>query len=65
MHNFFDNPYLPGAKCVDGSVKDQTGEGLEYHVVGQIRTKPGRGDRLVLLNLGLQGCNLGTLKILV
>ena len=45
---------LTGAKCVEGSVKDPAGEGLEYHVVGQIRTKPGRGDRLVYLKLQIQ-----------
>ena len=36
-----------GAKCVEGGCEDPLGEGVDYHSVGQIRTKPGRGDRKV------------------
>lgn len=34
-----------GAKCLDGEKnRDQKQAGLGYHVVGCVRTKPGRGD---------------------
>ncbi|XP_018670088.2 tRNA-specific adenosine deaminase 1-like isoform X2 [Ciona intestinalis] len=34
-----------GAKCVDGENSDSHGEGINYHCVGSLRTKPGRGER--------------------
>lgn len=35
-----------GAKCLDGETKqDPHLPGTAYHVVGAVRTKPGRGDR--------------------
>ncbi|KFP81234.1 tRNA-specific adenosine deaminase 1, partial [Acanthisitta chloris] len=34
-----------GAKCVPGELDDARTPGLEYHRVGLLRVKPGRGDR--------------------
>lgn len=39
-----------GAKCVENGQQDKKGEGVEYHTVGEIRTKPGRGDRTLSLS---------------
>ncbi|KAJ7374534.1 tRNA-specific adenosine deaminase 1 [Desmophyllum pertusum] len=36
--------YRTGAKCVPGGEQDPHQSGLEYHTVGVLRTKPGRGD---------------------
>ena len=33
-----------GAKCVKGGAQDPRTPGAEYHTVGLLRTKPGRGD---------------------
>lgn len=33
-----------GARCVYGGAQDLKAPGLEYHVTGALRTKPGRGD---------------------
>lgn len=33
-----------GAKCVSNEPLDSKEEGLDYHTVGALRTKPGRGD---------------------
>lgn len=33
-----------GARCVHGGAQDLKAPGLEYHVTGALRTKPGRGD---------------------
>ena len=33
-----------GAKCVTGGVQDSKLPGINYHVIGTLRTKPGRGD---------------------
>nr|XP_026693019.1 tRNA-specific adenosine deaminase 1-like isoform X2 [Ciona intestinalis] len=34
-----------GAKCVAGENSDRHGKGINYHCVGSLRTKPGRGER--------------------
>ncbi|XP_043846124.1 tRNA-specific adenosine deaminase 1 isoform X2 [Dromiciops gliroides] len=37
--------YRTGAKCVPGEAGDTQKPGIEYHQVGLLRVKPGRGDR--------------------
>ncbi|XP_025936877.1 tRNA-specific adenosine deaminase 1 isoform X5 [Apteryx rowi] len=37
--------YRTGAKCVPGELGDAQKPGIEYHCVGLLRVKPGRGDR--------------------
>ncbi|XP_062442605.1 tRNA-specific adenosine deaminase 1 isoform X3 [Rhea pennata] len=37
--------YRTGAKCVPGELADAQKPGIEYHRVGLLRVKPGRGDR--------------------
>ncbi|XP_056680447.1 tRNA-specific adenosine deaminase 1 isoform X2 [Monodelphis domestica] len=37
--------YRTGAKCVPGEAGDTQKPGIEYHRVGLLRVKPGRGDR--------------------
>nr|XP_020819198.1 tRNA-specific adenosine deaminase 1 isoform X2 [Phascolarctos cinereus] len=37
--------YRTGAKCVPGGAGDAQKPGVEYHQVGLLRVKPGRGDR--------------------
>ncbi|KAK5640403.1 hypothetical protein RI129_011214 [Pyrocoelia pectoralis] len=40
-----DDIYRTGAKCVpSGNMQDPLLEGANYHVLGAVRTKPGRGD---------------------
>lgn len=39
-----------GAKCVENGEQDKKSDGAGYHAVGQIRTKPGRGDRTLSLS---------------
>ncbi|XP_076358814.1 tRNA-specific adenosine deaminase 1-like [Tachypleus tridentatus] len=39
-----------GAKCVPGDYQDSQGEGVDYHVTGVLRTKPGRGERTLSLS---------------
>jgi len=40
-----------GAKCVAGQQKqDALGPGLQYHVTGVLRTKPGRGERTLTMS---------------
>lgn len=40
-----------GAKCLQHDDKqDSFGSGIDYHVVGPLRTKPGRGDRTLSLS---------------
>ncbi|CAK1546143.1 unnamed protein product [Leptosia nina] len=54
-----------GAKCLQDSIQDLKLPGAEYHILGQVRTKPGRGDRTLSvscsdkiarwIHLGIQG----------
>ncbi|KAL4706612.1 hypothetical protein ACJJTC_009024, partial [Scirpophaga incertulas] len=37
--------YRTGAKCLPNSEQDLKCPGAGYHLLGQVRTKPGRGDR--------------------
>ncbi|XP_069491561.1 tRNA-specific adenosine deaminase 1 [Ambystoma mexicanum] len=37
--------YRTGAKCVPGDFHDSLSSGIDYHRVGLLRVKPGRGDR--------------------
>ncbi|XP_047510074.1 tRNA-specific adenosine deaminase 1 [Pieris napi] len=57
--------FRTGAKCLENSKQDPKLPGTEYHLLGQVRTKPGRGDRTLSLScsdkiarwihLGIQG----------
>ena len=42
--------YRTGAKCVPGDPQDSRLAGTEYHNVGQLRTKPGRGDKTLSMS---------------
>ncbi|XP_008205328.1 tRNA-specific adenosine deaminase 1 isoform X1 [Nasonia vitripennis] len=43
--------YRTGAKCVDSDERQDPHEkGINYHTVGPLRTKPGRGDRTLSLS---------------
>ncbi|XP_078608657.1 tRNA-specific adenosine deaminase 1-like [Branchiostoma floridae x Branchiostoma japonicum] len=42
--------YRTGAKCVPGGLQDPLQGGLDYHQVGVLRTKPGRGERTLSLS---------------
>ena len=46
IHTHLEPPdiHRTGAKCVKGETQDPRLPGAKYHVVGVIRTKPGRGD---------------------
>ncbi|KZS18938.1 tRNA-specific adenosine deaminase 1 [Daphnia magna] len=54
-----------GAKCVEGGPQDLKHSGIDHHIVGALRTKPGRGDRTLSMScsdkfakwiiLGIQG----------
>ena len=41
---YYKDVYRTGAKCVPGGKQDPLQSGLGYHIVGVLRTKPGRGD---------------------
>ncbi|KAL5021831.1 hypothetical protein ScPMuIL_000986 [Solemya velum] len=42
--------YRTGAKCVEGGRQDALTTGLDYHCVGVLRTKPGRGERTLSMS---------------
>ncbi|CAH0725196.1 unnamed protein product, partial [Brenthis ino] len=57
--------YRTGAKCLPHTQQDPKGSGENYHIVGKVRTKPGRGDHTLSvscsdkiarwIHLGIQG----------
>ncbi|XP_072399780.1 tRNA-specific adenosine deaminase 1 [Diabrotica undecimpunctata] len=63
--------FRTGAKCVGGSKVDAKLPGIDYHITGVVRTKPGRGDPTLSVScsdkmakwvhLGIQGSLLGIL----
>ncbi|XP_072452110.1 tRNA-specific adenosine deaminase 1 isoform X1 [Chiloscyllium punctatum] len=42
--------YRTGAKCVPGGLQDPFEPGINYHCVGSLRVKPGRGDRTLSMS---------------
>ncbi|XP_075045248.1 tRNA-specific adenosine deaminase 1 isoform X2 [Mixophyes fleayi] len=42
--------YRTGAKCVPGEAQDSHNPGVDYHTVGALRVKPGRGDRTLSMS---------------
>ena len=51
-----------GAKCVPNGKQDPLTDGAEYHVIGTLRTKPGRGERTLSMSCSdkiMKWCTLG------
>ncbi|MCJ8734538.1 hypothetical protein PDJAM_G00236320 [Pangasius djambal] len=51
-----------GAKCVPGAPSDPRGPGLDFHTVGTLRVKPGRGEHTLSLSCSdklSRWCTLG------
>ncbi|XP_066438698.1 tRNA-specific adenosine deaminase 1 isoform X1 [Eleutherodactylus coqui] len=42
--------FRTGAKCVPGEPQDRHNPGVDYHTVGVLRVKPGRGDRTISMS---------------
>lgn len=63
-----DDVHRTGAKCLPDSEQDPKADGNKYHLVSQVRTKPGRGDRTLSvscsdkmarwIHIGIQGALL-------
>lgn len=63
--------YRTGAKCLPDSEQDSKESGMKYYTLGQVRTKPGRGDRTLSvscsdkiarwIHMGIQGSLLSLL----
>ncbi|CAG9795172.1 unnamed protein product [Diatraea saccharalis] len=65
--------YRTGAKCLPHSEQDTKSAGANYHLLGKVRTKPGRGDRTLSvscsdkiarwIHVGVQGALLDMLLL--
>ncbi|KAM3919548.1 tRNA-specific adenosine deaminase 1 [Leptodactylus fuscus] len=42
--------FRTGAKCAPGEAQDRHNPGVDYHTVGVLRVKPGRGDRTISMS---------------
>ncbi|KPJ18949.1 tRNA-specific adenosine deaminase 1 [Papilio machaon] len=71
LKNDIDDIHRTGAKCLPHNEQDPKGPGAKYHLLGQVRTKPGLGDRTLSvscsdkiarwIHVGIQGALLDML----